>query len=167
MAGGALMADRDAAVIVAGPAADGLGRRVSSAISQAAEACSRARELRCQAEWVQAETIALHQRIGDAEPGWQPSRTRQELLQQSACARLVARLETMPVIEQAKGIIMAQSCCGEAEAFDVLRRASQRSNVPVRELAAQIVAKVTQTADPGQRPGRTPGRDRARLHRAS
>jgi hypothetical protein len=115
--------------------------------------------------------MALHQRISDAEPGWQPSRTRQELLQQSACARLVARLETMPVIEQAKGIIMAQSRCGAAEAFDILRRASQRSNVPVRELAAQIVVKVTETAshaaDPDQRPGRTPARDRASLHRAS
>jgi AmiR/NasT family two-component response regulator len=50
-------------------------------------------------------------------------------------------LQTMPVIEQAKGIIMAQSRCAEAETFEILRRASQRSNVPVRELAAQIVAK--------------------------
>jgi hypothetical protein len=30
------------------------------------------------------------------------------------------------------------------QAFDLLRRASQRSNVPIRELAAQIVAKTTQ-----------------------
>jgi AmiR/NasT family two-component response regulator len=49
----------------------------------------------------------------------------------------------MPVIEQAKGIIMAQSRCGQAEAFDLLRRASQRGNVPVRDLAAQLVAKTT------------------------
>jgi len=54
---------------------------------------------------------------------------------------MVARLQTMPVIEQAKGVIMAQSHCGGAEAFEILRRVSQRSNVPVRELAAQIVAK--------------------------
>jgi len=59
-------------------------------------------------------------------------------------ARLLARLETMPVIDQAKGIIMAQSHCGDAQAFSLLRRASQRSNVPVRELAAQIVAKTAQ-----------------------
>jgi AmiR/NasT family two-component response regulator len=65
-------------------------------------------------------------------------------MQQSEYARLLARLETMPVIEQAKGIIMAQSHCGDAQAFDLLRRASQRSNVPVRELAAQIVAKTAQ-----------------------
>jgi AmiR/NasT family two-component response regulator len=61
-------------------------------------------------------------------------------MQQSAYARLLARRETMPVIEQAKGIIMGQAHCGDAQAFDLLRRASQRSNVPVRELAAQIVA---------------------------
>ena len=56
---------------------------------------------------------------------------------------MLARLESMPVIEQAKGI-MAQSHCGNAQAFDLLRRASQRGNVPVRDLAAQIVAKTAQ-----------------------
>jgi uncharacterized protein (DUF3084 family) len=62
-----------------------------------------------------------------------------DLLQESATARLYARLETLPVIEQAKGMIMEQSGCTEQEAFDLLRKASQRSNVPVRELAARIV----------------------------
>jgi two-component system, response regulator / RNA-binding antiterminator len=69
-----------------------------------------------------------------------------DLMQASEYARLLARLETMPVIEQAKGIIMAQSYCGDAQAFDLLRRASQRSNVPVRELAAQIVANTVQVS---------------------
>jgi AmiR/NasT family two-component response regulator len=50
----------------------------------------------------------------------------------------------MPVIEQAKGILIAQSRCGDAQAFDLLRRVSQRSNVPVRDLAAQIVATTEQ-----------------------
>jgi uncharacterized protein (DUF3084 family) len=63
-----------------------------------------------------------------------------ELLSESATARLQARLETMPVIEQAKGMIMRQNRCTEEQAFDLLRKASQRSNVPVRELAARIVA---------------------------
>jgi AmiR/NasT family two-component response regulator len=36
------------------------------------------------------------------------------MLKRSECAWLLARLETMPVIEQAKGIIMAQSRCGQA-----------------------------------------------------
>jgi ANTAR domain len=46
------------------------------------------------------------------------------------------------VIEQAKGIIMAQQGCGPDEAFDLLRRASQRTNVKVHELAAQMVGHV-------------------------
>jgi AmiR/NasT family two-component response regulator len=64
------------------------------------------------------------------------------MLQESAFARLRARQETMPVIEQAKGIIMAQQRCGPDEAFDLLRQASQRTNVKVHVLAAQIVEHV-------------------------
>jgi len=56
------------------------------------------------------------------------------------------RLGTMPVIEQAKGILMARHGGGPEEAFDLLRRASQRFNVPVRILAARLVGGV-------QRPG--------------
>jgi len=52
----------------------------------------------------------------------------------------------MPVIEQAKRILMAQHGCGPDEAFDLLRRASQRFNVPVRVLAARLAPSV-------QRPG--------------
>jgi AmiR/NasT family two-component response regulator len=52
-------------------------------------------------------------------------------------------MATMPVIEQAKGIVMAQQECGPEEAFDLLRRASQRSNVKVHVLAEQIVKVVT------------------------
>jgi len=48
----------------------------------------------------------------------------------------------MPVIEQAKGILMAQHDCGPEGAFDLLRRASQRFNVPVRVLAARLVHSV-------------------------
>src|SRR5215472_4491071 len=53
-----------------------------------------------------------------------------------------AQLGATPVIEQAKGILMAQRGCGPEEAFDLLRRASQRFNVPVRVLAAQLVNRV-------------------------
>jgi AmiR/NasT family two-component response regulator len=51
----------------------------------------------------------------------------------------------MPVIEQAKGILMAQHRCPPEEAFDLLRRASQSANVKVSVLAAQIIE---QTASP-------------------
>jgi len=53
------------------------------------------------------------------------------------------------VIEQAKGIIMAQYRCEPEEAFDLLRRVSQRTNVKVRELAAQIVEHVASCDDHG------------------
>jgi len=45
-------------------------------------------------------------------------------MQQSEYARPLARLESMLVIEQAKVTIMAPSHCGDAQAFDLLRRAS-------------------------------------------
>ena len=52
-------------------------------------------------------------------------------------------LTSRAVIDQATGIIMAQQHCGAGEAFDILRRASQNRNVKVRELAAEIVSKVS------------------------
>jgi hypothetical protein len=52
------------------------------------------------------------------------------------------QLDNMPVIEQAKGILMAQQGCGPDEAFDLLRQASQQFNVPVRVLAARLTHRV-------------------------
>ena len=43
------------------------------------------------------------------------------------------------VIEQAKGLIMGQRRCTADEAFQVLARASQRSNRKLRDIAAEIV----------------------------
>jgi hypothetical protein len=68
----------------------------------------------------------------------------EKLMQESGFARLQARLGTLPVIEQAKGILMAQSGCQPEEAFDILRRASQRTNVKVRDLAADIVRRTVE-----------------------
>jgi GAF domain-containing protein len=42
-------------------------------------------------------------------------------------------------IEQAKGILMARSHCDADRAFDILRRASQRQNVKLRDIAHTIV----------------------------
>jgi hypothetical protein len=68
-------------------------------------------------------------------------RSQRAVLHDSAYARLAARLASQPVIEQAKGIVMAQTGCSPEEAFDLLRKASQRSNVPVRELAQAVVTR--------------------------
>lgn len=70
-------------------------------------------------------------------------RSEREILQASALARLHAKLQTLPEIEQAKGIIMGQQLCGPDEAFDLLRRASQRANVKVKVMAAQLVEQVS------------------------
>jgi ANTAR domain len=75
-------------------------------------------------------------------------RSQREQLHESAYARLRAKLETMPVIEQAKGILIAQTGCTPEEAFDMLRRASQRSNVRVSELAAGIVDRAVTRGRP-------------------
>ena len=76
--------------------------------------------------------------------------TQGNMLRYSEFARLQARLKSMPVIEQAKGILMAQQGCGPDEAFDLLRRASQRANVKVRVLAAQIIAKLAAAGSEGR-----------------
>jgi AmiR/NasT family two-component response regulator len=52
----------------------------------------------------------------------------------------------MPVIEQAKGVLMAQQGCDANQAFDLMRKASQRSNLSVRELAERIVKTAQQRA---------------------
>lgn len=75
-------------------------------------------------------------------------RSQRELLHESAFFRLRARLDSLPVIEQAKGILMAQKHCSPEQAFDLLRRASQRSNVRVRDLAAEIVQRAASSSAP-------------------
>ena len=44
-------------------------------------------------------------------------------------------------IEQAKGILVGAEHCTPDEAFEVLRRASQRENVKLRTIATRIVEK--------------------------
>src|SRR5215469_4295474 len=90
------------------------------------------RNARDQAEQIQELWLAAHPDV--------------DRLRYSAHARLRARLKSMPVIEQAKGIIMAQSGWPEDRAFDALRRASQRENVKLRDLAAKIVANAARSA---------------------
>jgi AmiR/NasT family two-component response regulator len=56
-------------------------------------------------------------------------------------AQLQDALANRAVIEQAKGMIMAQSRCTSDQAFDVLRRASQRTNRKVRDIATELVSR--------------------------
>jgi hypothetical protein len=118
-------------------------RRQSRALAEQLRAAQRnsAETLRLrEAAWARAERIRAL---------WLAAHPDADRLRYSAYARLQARLATMPVIEQAKGIIMAQCGWSADQAFDALRRASQRENIKVRDLAAAIVAK-TASAAPAQ-----------------
>ena len=69
---------------------------------------------------------------------------------------LRAALDARAVIDQAIGIVMAQQRCTSEEAFDILRRASQRRNVKLRDVAAGLVMGIS-----GQPLQRTSFRDRS------
>ena len=90
--------------------------------------------------------------------GWiELGHSHPEVMRHSAFARVQAQLESLPVIEQAKGILMAQRRCGPDEAFDLIRRASQLANIKVRILAAEIVGHVAPaTAKTSAQPTRPP-----------
>ncbi|HEX8003035.1 MAG TPA: GAF and ANTAR domain-containing protein [Mycobacteriales bacterium] len=57
--------------------------------------------------------------------------------------QLEQALESRAIIEQAKGVLMAQRDCSTEEAFEMLKRASQRENVKLRDVAQRIVSSVS------------------------
>ncbi|MCU1463578.1 MAG: hypothetical protein JWO37_3653 [Acidimicrobiales bacterium] len=63
--------------------------------------------------------------------------------------QLEEAMASRAVIEQAKGVLMARERCAPDEAFDMLRRASQRSNTKLRDIAQQIVDGVSRSETPG------------------
>ena len=62
--------------------------------------------------------------------------------------QLEAKAATRDLIGMAKGIIVARQKVSEDEAFDILRRASQRMNVKLRELADRVVHPPEEPTDP-------------------
>lgn len=54
-------------------------------------------------------------------------------------AHLEAKADRRDIIGMAKGIIIARQHVSDQEAFDIGRRASQRMNIKLRELADQVV----------------------------
>lgn len=64
--------------------------------------------------------------------------------------QLQEAMQSRATIEQAKGMLMAQSPDMSAdEAFDVLRRASQRENVKLREIAQRLVDRRPMISEEG------------------
>jgi len=118
-----------------------------------------ARQARSKVKETAKRTLALQQELTATWQLYQQAWARAERLRElsvsgrrdrlpySAGARLQAQMATMSVIEQAKGILMAQSGCSPDQAFDLLRRASQHENVKVRVLAARLVANTAQPTE--------------------
>lgn len=47
------------------------------------------------------------------------------------------------MIDQAIGVLMAEQRCDAETAFDLLRKHSQNNNLKLRELACQLIIRVT------------------------
>jgi AmiR/NasT family two-component response regulator len=62
-------------------------------------------------------------------------------------------MQTRAPIEQAKGVLMAIHGVDADQAFDMLRRHSQDTNVPVRVIAADFLEKTTTTSQAEKPPG--------------
>jgi ANTAR domain len=121
-----------------------LYERARAARQQAQILAARHRAARHDAEETMRLIRAARERAEEVTALWAAARTGR--LRYSPYARLQARMASMPVIEQAKGIIMAQCGWTEDQAFDALRRASQRENIKLRDLATKIVATATHPA---------------------
>ncbi len=57
-------------------------------------------------------------------------------------------LQSRDLIGQAKGILMARQAIGADDAFDILRRASQRSGRKLRDVAAELIARIDRPENP-------------------
>ena len=61
-------------------------------------------------------------------------------------SQLAAKLDTLPVIEQAKGVVMARYGIDSDAAFALLRRWSSHTNVRVRDISHLVVTAVARPA---------------------
>jgi anti-anti-sigma factor len=86
--------------------------------------------------------------VGDAASITQAEESELQLLTRERDG-LKAAMETRAVIEQAKGVIMAATHCDADRAFDLLREQSQYLNRKLREVAADIVADIVRSSEPG------------------
>jgi hypothetical protein len=83
----------------------------------------------------------LQQQLGAASEMSRSRRSERESLHASALLRLQDRLENEPVVEQAKGIMVARIGCQPDEALGMMRRAAQQAHVELPDIAAGIVAR--------------------------
>ncbi|MEU5534617.1 ANTAR domain-containing protein [Streptomyces sp. NPDC020362] len=104
-----------------------------------------------------------------APPGGPPGRIASPVARERAeqlhglrveIEQLRRAIVSRPVIDQARGILMAAHGCSAEQAWDILRETSQRSNTKLRDVAAAVTAS---TAPDGPVP---PGNLRAALRAA-
>lgn len=104
-----------------------LRQRAEEAVERAAQLIARQREL----------IEARPKRAGNGD-----SKHRAIVEELTSEVRNLRRaLESRAVIEQAKGILISQSRCSEDEAFELLRKASQRSNRKLHDIAVELVTR--------------------------
>ena len=70
------------------------------------------------------------------------SNARTLLTATDMAGQLEQALASREIIGEAKGILMERESCDRDQAFDILRRASQRENRKLRDLAEELVAVV-------------------------
>ncbi|MFF0778940.1 ANTAR domain-containing response regulator [Streptomyces sp. NPDC003720] len=63
-------------------------------------------------------------------------------------AQLRHAIDSRPVIDQARGILMAAHSCTPEQAWHVLREASQRTNTKLREVAGALIASTAPGSPP-------------------
>jgi hypothetical protein len=61
-------------------------------------------------------------------------------------------MATRPVIDQARGILMATQACTSEQAWNILREASQLSNTKLRTVAATVTASAENASSPVPEP---------------
>jgi len=98
------------------------------------------------AEWQQVE--ARWRRTEQVRARWLSHAAQNEERQYAAHARMQARLTDSQVIEQAKGILMAECGFTADQAFDALRRAALSSQMRVPDVAATIVVRTAEMEQP-------------------
>jgi transcriptional regulator with GAF, ATPase, and Fis domain len=97
------------------------------------------------AEILDLLTVAVSRAIGDFAR-FRSARDAAEAIQRA--------LHTRAPIEQAKGVLMAIHGIDADQAFDMLRRQSQNTNVPIRVIAANFLQKITAASPEANPPGR-------------
>ncbi|MEU2436972.1 ANTAR domain-containing response regulator [Streptomyces rubradiris] len=70
-------------------------------------------------------------------------------------AQLRHAIDSRPVIDQARGILMAAHACTPDQAWEILREASQRTNTKLRQVAAAVTASAAPDGTPPPEPLRS------------